>query len=81
MSYFIAHRTQVKVMKSLSIMAAIIVSGMSLNVAAAPAIGIGSMYDLLMPGENNLVKKVYNSGDSTAFVRVDMLEVKLDVNG
>lgn len=48
---------------------------------ASPAIGIGSMYDLLMPGENNMVKKVYNSGDSTAFVRVDVLEIKLDAKG
>ncbi|BEM85528.1 hypothetical protein SME41J_48520 (plasmid) [Serratia marcescens] len=39
------------------------------------------MYDLLMPHEDNLVKKVYNSGDSTAFVRVDILEIRLDGQG
>jgi len=55
--------------------------GLSFNAIASPAIGIGSMYDLLMPGENNLVKKVYNSGDSTAFVRVDILEIRLDGQG
>ncbi|WP_454878806.1 hypothetical protein [Serratia inhibens] len=69
-------------MKSLSGMAAaILYCSLSLHVAASPGIGIGSMYDVLMPGENNLVKKVYNSGDSTAFVRVDVLEIKLDVKG
>lgn len=48
------------------------------NAIASPTIGIGSMYDLLMPGENHLVKKVYNSGDSTAFVRVEILEIRLN---
>lgn len=51
------------------------------NTKASPEIGIGSMYDLLMPSENFLVKKVYNSGDSTAFVRVDILEIRIDANG
>lgn len=54
---------------------------LTFNTKAAPEIGIGSMYDLLMPNENFLVKKVYNSGDSTAFVRVDILEIRIDGNG
>lgn len=58
-----------------------ILYSLSLSATAAPIIGIGSMYDLLMPDESNLVKKVYNSGDSTAFVRVDVLEINLDSQG
>ena len=57
------------------------VCSLSFSALASPAIGIGSMYDLLQPGDNNIVKKVYNSGDSTAFVRVDVLEIRLDSKG
>ncbi|WP_339056896.1 hypothetical protein [Candidatus Regiella endosymbiont of Tuberolachnus salignus] len=46
-------------------------------VTASPAINIGSMYDMLMPGESTLTKRIYNSGSSTAFVRVDILEITL----
>nr|WP_241391088.1 hypothetical protein [Serratia proteamaculans]ULG16498.1 hypothetical protein 1137p_00101 [Serratia proteamaculans] len=68
-------------MKLLSGMTLAALCSLSCAAIASPAIGIGSMYDLLMPEENNLVKKVYNSGDSTAFVRVDILEIKLDGKG
>ncbi|HGA3141963.1 TPA: hypothetical protein ACIR59_004278 [Enterobacter hormaechei] len=68
-------------MKIISALTLTALYGLSFNTIASPAIGIGSMYDLLMPGENNLVKKVYNSGDSTAFVRVDILEIRLDGQG
>ncbi|EOZ1521575.1 hypothetical protein Q9Z39_004193 [Enterobacter hormaechei] len=68
-------------MKIISALTLAALYGLSFNTFASPAVGIGSMYDLLMPGENNLVKKVYNSGDSTAFVRVDILEIKLDGQG
>lgn len=68
-------------MKVISRIALVAVCCVSFSATASPAIGIGSMYDLLPPGENNLVKKVYNSGDSTAFVRVDILEIRLDEKG
>lgn len=68
-------------MKVISRMALVTVCCVSFTATASPAIGIGSMYDLLQPGENNIVKKVYNSGDSTAFVRVDILEIRLDGKG
>lgn len=42
---------------------------------ATPVIGIGSMYDVLMPDTQNMTKRIYNTGDSTAFVRVEILEV------
>lgn len=68
-------------MNIMSVLTLATLFGLSFNTIASPAIGIGSMYDLLQPGENNLVKKVYNSGDSTAFVRVDILEIRLDGKG
>lgn len=42
---------------------------------ATPVIGIGSMYDVLTPGMQSMTKRVYNTGDSTAFVRVELLEM------
>jgi P pilus assembly chaperone PapD len=43
---------------------------------ATPVIGIGSMYDVLTPGMQSMTKRIYNTGDSTAFVRVELLEIK-----
>lgn len=42
---------------------------------ASPSIGIGSMYDILTPEKQSLNKRIYNTGTSTAFVRVDLLEI------
>lgn len=42
---------------------------------ATPVIGIGSMYDVLTPDMQSMTKRVYNTGDSTAFVRVELLEI------
>lgn len=42
---------------------------------ATPVIGIGSMYDVLAPGMQSMTKRIYNTGDSTAFVRVELLEI------
>lgn len=43
--------------------------------SATPVIGIGSMYDVLTPGTQSMTKRIYNTGDSTAFVRVELLEI------
>lgn len=42
---------------------------------SSPVIGIGSMYDVFTPDSKNITKRVYNTGTSTAFVRVDVLEI------
>lgn len=42
---------------------------------ATPVIGIGSMYDVMTPGMQSITKRIYNTGDSTAFVRVEILEI------
>lgn len=49
--------------------------GMVSSASATPVIGIGSMYDVLMPGTQSMTKRIYNTGDSTAFVRVEILEI------
>lgn len=46
-------------------------------VLAVPSIGIGSMYDVLIPGKQAINKRIYNTGDSTAFVRIDLLEIDI----
>lgn len=43
-------------------------------VIATPIIGIGSMYDVLAPGSQSITKRIYNTGTSTAFVRVDIID-------
>ncbi|MTC34700.1 hypothetical protein GKR67_08750 [Providencia alcalifaciens] len=45
------------------------------SVYASPSIGIGSMYDVFTPDTQSLTKRVYNTGTSTAFVRVEILEI------
>lgn len=45
---------------------------------ATPVIGIGSMYDVVTPGSQSMTKRIYNTGDSTAFVRVEIVEIHLE---
>ncbi|EUD06621.1 MULTISPECIES: hypothetical protein [Morganellaceae] len=47
----------------------------TISVCASPSIGIGSMYDVFTPETQSLTKRVYNTGTSTAFVRVEVLEI------
>ncbi|WP_247605518.1 hypothetical protein, partial [Providencia rettgeri] len=51
------------------------------SVYALPSIGIGSMYDVFTPDTQSLTKRVYNTGTSTAFVRVDVLEINPEDKG
>ena len=46
--------------------------------AAAPSLQVGAMYEYLAPGHASLLKRVRNSGDATAFVRVTVSEVIYD---
>lgn len=57
------------------ILSLMILSIYSAMVWGSPVIGIGSMYDILTPKEQSATKRIYNSGTSTAFVRVDLLEI------
>lgn len=44
--------------------------------AAAPAIHVGAMYEYIDGNHSTLLKRVRNSGDATAFVRVQITEVR-----
>lgn len=48
---------------------------------AAPNINIGSVYDYLDGDKSTFLKRVFNGGDSTAFVKVNILEILYDADG
>lgn len=48
---------------------------------AAPELNVGGLYDYLGAGKSTLLKRVRNGGDSTAFVKVTVLELVYDSNG
>ena len=43
--------------------------------AAAPKISVGSMFDYIDSDKGTLLKRIRNSGDATAFVRVEISEI------
>ncbi|MGU3522803.1 hypothetical protein ACLBW2_06825 [Enterobacteriaceae bacterium C23F] len=43
--------------------------------SAGPLISIGSMYEVLNSDQRSLSKRIYNSGDTSAFVRVDVMHI------
>ncbi|MBT2767413.1 CS1 fimbrial subunit B flags: Precursor [Stenotrophomonas sp. ISL-67] len=49
--------------------------------AAAPNIHVGAMYEYAEPGKGALLKRVRNTGDATAFVRVQITEVRYAADG
>ncbi|ASX26757.1 hypothetical protein BA171_06950 [Candidatus Hamiltonella defensa (Bemisia tabaci)] len=49
--------------------------GQTLFVSATAGISIGAMYDVLNSETQSMSKRIYNSGDSTAFVRVELLQI------
>ncbi|MHA3736445.1 molecular chaperone [Pseudomonas sp. Eth.TT006] len=56
-------------------------SGFSLAIQAGPQINVGTVYDYLDSDKSTYLKRVYNSGDSTAFVKVSILEIIYDADG
>lgn len=48
---------------------------------AGPSINVGVIYDYLEGGQSTYLKRVFNSGDSTAFVKVNIFEIIYDANG
>lgn len=53
----------------------------SLTVQAGPQINVGTVYDYLDAEKSTYLKRVFNSGDSTAFVKVNVLEIVYDADG
>lgn len=49
--------------------------------AAAPNLHVGAMFEYVEPGRSTLLKRVRNSGDATAFVRVQITEVRYGSDG
>lgn len=45
---------------------------------AAPSISIGAFYEYVEPHKSTLLKRIRNSGDSTAFVKVKVSEISFD---
>jgi P pilus assembly chaperone PapD len=61
--------------KRFFIFTSVFISVLSASAHATPVIGIGSMYDVMTPEMQSMTKRIYNTGDSTAFVRVEILEI------
>jgi hypothetical protein len=53
----------------------------SLAIQAGPNINVGTVYDYLDGDKSTYLKRVFNSGDSTAFVKVNILEIIYDADG
>ncbi|WP_426234453.1 molecular chaperone [Pseudomonas sp. TWP3-2] len=48
---------------------------------AGPQINVGTVYDYLDGDKSTYLKRVFNSGDSTAFVKINVLEIVYDADG
>ncbi|OPA86091.1 pilus assembly protein [Pseudomonas fluorescens] len=48
---------------------------------AGPSINVGVIYDYLEGDKSTYLKRVFNNGDSTAFVKINILEIVYDANG
>ncbi|WP_160106725.1 molecular chaperone [Pseudomonas izuensis] len=48
---------------------------------AGPQINVGVVYDYLDGDKSTYLKRVFNGGDSTAFVKVNILEIVYDADG
>jgi hypothetical protein len=48
---------------------------------AGPQINVGTVYDYLDGDKSTYLKRVFNSGDSTAFVKVSVFEIVYDAEG
>ncbi|MGU9808378.1 molecular chaperone [Pseudomonas sp. Larv2_ips] len=53
----------------------------ALGAQAAPAINVGVVYDYLEQDRSSYLKRVSNTGTSTAFIRVDVLEIVYNADG
>lgn len=55
--------------------------GLSLGAMAGPNINVGLVYDYLDSDKRTYLKRVFNGGTSTAFVRVQVMEMRLKTDG
>lgn len=54
---------------------------LSATAHAGPNINVGTVYDFLDSDKSTYLKRVFNNGESTAFVRVNVLEITFDDRG
>ncbi|CAI8984437.1 Mat/Ecp fimbriae periplasmic chaperone [Pseudomonas sp. IT-347P] len=59
----------------------VVLSVFCLTAQAGPQINVGTVYDYLDAGQSTYLKRVFNSGDATAFVKVNVLEIVYDAEG
>ncbi|MNJ16943.1 hypothetical protein D3C77_112130 [compost metagenome] len=53
----------------------------SVSALAGPNISVGTFFDYLDGDKSTYLKRVFNGGDNTAFVRVNIYEIVYDANG
>lgn len=53
----------------------------SVNAVAGPAINVGDFYDYLAGDKNTYLKRVFNGGTSTAFVKINVTEMLYKPDG
>lgn len=51
------------------------------NTQAGPNLNVGVVYDYLAGDKSTYLKRIYNSGDSTAFVKINVLEIIYNTDG
>jgi len=66
-------------MKRLFLLSVLSVFGVTAK--AGPQINVGTVYDYLDGDKSTYLKRVFNSGDSTAFVKVNVLEIVYGADG
>ncbi|SIR41280.1 hypothetical protein SAMN05216509_2073 [Pseudomonas sp. B10] len=52
-----------------------------LSAEAGPQINVGTVYDYLDADKSTYLKRVFNSGDATAFVKINVLEIVYGADG
>ena len=60
---------------------AVVLCAFGVTAQAAPALNVGAIYDYLDPGKTSYTKRIYNGGDSTAYVKVSVLEIHYKPDG
>lgn len=51
------------------------------STAAAPSISVGPLFDYVPAGSSNVLKRIRNTGDETAYVRVEVAQMQFDADG
>ncbi|VVN76971.1 hypothetical protein PS718_00806 [Pseudomonas fluorescens] len=58
-----------------------VLSVFCLTAQAGPQINVGTVYDYMEASQSTYLKRIFNSGDATAFVKVNVLEIIYGADG